>query len=143
MVYEDEAAKFDIILVHGMNGDATETWETSTGYAWVPEALTRDLSIKFNVWSFSWVDMKGDTSQRLLSAIFRERDERVERPIIFMGHDIGGTFIKSVSGLIDIVKPNTESSSSSSISTNNPRLGLDTSSNASTPWCSSEHHMTP
>jgi len=94
-----------IILVAGLGGDYLDTWRADDGTVWPRDLLPRDLP-KIRVFSFQYnTTVKGTTSRgkiddharQLLHALNKDRDTDIEaatRPIIFVGHSLGGMLIK-------------------------------------------------
>ncbi|ETS73696.1 hypothetical protein PFICI_14642 [Pestalotiopsis fici W106-1] len=105
-------AKVDLIAVHGLNprskkdaDHAFDTWRTpagETGRLWLRDDLpcvlpdTRICLYEYNATAVYGKDR--DTfvgkANELLEAIRIERDEDEDRPIIFLGHSMGGLLIK-------------------------------------------------
>lgn len=95
----------DIIAVHGLNGDATNTWKhPKNNHFWLQDSLPLDVKgarilsygynadVAFgnttaNVW---------DHAKSLLGSLIDERepDDVSKRPIIFIAHSLGGIIVK-------------------------------------------------
>ncbi|KAI9825800.1 MAG: Serine active site containing protein 1 [Thelocarpon impressellum] len=98
--------KADIVFVHGLMGDRLKTW-TKDEVSWPRDLLPYDIdNARIITWGYNADVMTffQRTSQSsifqhalsLLQDIQRERqtDEEVARPLIFVGHSLGGLVIK-------------------------------------------------
>ncbi|RDW58409.1 hypothetical protein BP5796_12339 [Coleophoma crateriformis] len=106
------AAKVDIIAVHGLNprskneaDHAWDTWRTpagKTGHLWLRDDLPSHLSeSRILLYQYDSTAVYGqdrgtfiDKANALLEAIRIERDDVGSRPILFLGHSMGGLLIK-------------------------------------------------
>ncbi|KAH6636028.1 hypothetical protein F5144DRAFT_508141, partial [Chaetomium tenue] len=98
----------DLVLVHGLDGDATESWtwrDKDSEVFWPRELLpeerprTRVLSFSYNAKSFhNNTDATIRDSARSLLALLNVRRRKIadpaSRPLIFVGHCLGGLVIK-------------------------------------------------
>lgn len=94
-----------IILVAGLGGDCIKTWEAEDGTLWPRDLLPKKIP-NIRVQSFHYnTTIRGTTSRakiadhaiQLLNALDLDRSTDVEsatRPIIFIGHSLGGMLIK-------------------------------------------------
>ncbi|KAK0702413.1 hypothetical protein B0H67DRAFT_595627 [Lasiosphaeris hirsuta] len=109
LLYPEDAAAnavADIVLVAGLGGDYVQTWKADDGTLWPRDLLPKKIP-NVRVFSFQYnTTIKGTTSKgkiadhatQLLSALHidRETDSTAEaRPIIFVGHSLGGILIKT------------------------------------------------
>ena len=101
-----------IIAVHGLNGDAFETWTTkNTGRFWLrdtdilPADLKRARILTFSYNASTSALLGKTSSDRILQHAHtlvaelvadRELEDAVERPIIFLCHSLGGIVVKRV-----------------------------------------------
>ncbi|KAH7323803.1 hypothetical protein BKA65DRAFT_75179 [Rhexocercosporidium sp. MPI-PUGE-AT-0058] len=96
----------DIVAVHGLQGDFEKTWEEG-GQIWLRDFLgdlvpnVQVLSFGYNslVYSPGWTNQLEDFARQLLQAVKNYRndsDRKKYRPIIFLGHSLGGLIIKKV-----------------------------------------------
>ncbi|KAK3371064.1 Alpha/Beta hydrolase protein [Lasiosphaeria ovina] len=93
----------DIILVHGLNGHRTRTW-TKDGRCWprdfLPHTLpgARIMAFGYDSTVMRWRGAShnsiGRHASMLLSDLQNMRGDNPDRPIIFVGHSLGGIVIK-------------------------------------------------
>ncbi|KAI1175694.1 hypothetical protein F4777DRAFT_549579 [Nemania sp. FL0916] len=95
----------DIVLVHGLKGHWTGTWEAPDGTVWPRDLLPKHLrnaNIGLRVLSFEYGGSISGTSskagitdcaQTLLQYLIDERDDE-RRPVVFVGHSLGGVIVK-------------------------------------------------
>ncbi|CAG9943269.1 unnamed protein product [Clonostachys rosea f. rosea IK726] len=101
--------KVDIIAVHGLNprnkkdeAHAWDTWRSAGGRLWLRDDLPKMLSdARIFLYRYKATAVYGsdqgtflDKADELLEAIRAERDDIQTRPIIFLGHSMGGLLIK-------------------------------------------------
>ncbi|OTA52497.1 ribonuclease-like protein p/mrp subunit [Hypoxylon sp. EC38] len=111
VVFEGEDAVVDIVAVHGLNGDAFETFTAShTGRFWLGDSdmLQQDLRGRCRILTFSYsasvASVFGQASSdtilnhatTLVAELVanREVNRALERPIIFVCHSLGGIIVK-------------------------------------------------
>lgn len=101
-----------MVAVHGLNGDAFETWTTKdTGKFWLrdvdllPSNLERARILTFSYNATTTALFGKTSSDRILQHAHtlvaelvadRELEDAVERPIIFICHSLGGIVVKRV-----------------------------------------------
>ncbi|KAI9782759.1 MAG: hypothetical protein M1816_001711 [Peltula sp. TS41687] len=100
----------DIVAVHGLGGNAYSTWRHSSGNLWLQELSkssklrsTRILTFGYHATAFIRPFSKSSTGRTftfaeiLLNDLSDARSSRTEkfRPIIFIGHSLGGIVIKT------------------------------------------------
>jgi hypothetical protein len=110
----EELFPVDIIAVHGIDGDAYNTWTHENGYFWlrdaVPEAFpgARVYSYGYPANIFMSLETGGfdDFARGLLLEISLERKskELQRRPIIFICHSMGGIVVKQAINITVIDK---------------------------------------
>ena len=96
----------DIVFVHGLRGDAIDTWSKGA-VCWPRDLLKEDLpDARVISWGYdsNITTLKGFSSQNsifghaenLLSDLARKRrsTDEEKRPLIFVGHSLGGLVIK-------------------------------------------------
>lgn len=95
----------DIVAVHGLNGDPTNTWKHSaTDHFWLRDSLPLDvkgarvLNYGYNAdvaFGNTTADV-WDHAKSLLGSLIDERETEAEskRPIIFIAHSLGGIIVK-------------------------------------------------
>ncbi len=95
-----------IVLVHGINGHYINTWKADDGTIWPVDLLSEQLP-EVRVMTYGYRGTYNDTisvatsfdhGQSLLSLLIDKRKAAHEevRPIIFVGHSLGGIIIKQV-----------------------------------------------
>lgn len=104
----------DIVAVHGLGGDSHSTWRHSSGNLWLRELANssklrsaRIMTFGYNATTFIRPLSKSSSgrtftfAETLLNDLSDARSSRVEksRPIIFIGHSLGGIVIKRVQRL--------------------------------------------
>lgn len=107
----------DIVAVHGLGGNSYSTWRHSSGNLWLRELAkssklhsTRIMTFGYNATAFIRPFSKSSTGRTftfaeiLLNDLSDARSSRTEksRPIIFIGHSLGGIVIKTVYQLLFI-----------------------------------------
>ncbi|KAM5354912.1 hypothetical protein ACJ41O_001558 [Fusarium nematophilum] len=114
ILHDTKTATFDVVAVHGLGGDSYRTWtEQSEGKLWLRDFLpesdkfqsARILTFGYNAKAFVDPTVTANTltiftfAQNLLSdlADLRTTTKSTGRPIIFIGHSLGGLVIKSAS----------------------------------------------
>ena len=105
-------AKVDVVFVHDYRGHAIESFACFNGFPprkvmWPSDKLPRmleDSLIAARIMTYGWdsevwLKADGDTEKAcngLIHALDSERREDSERPIVFVGHGVGGLLIKDV-----------------------------------------------
>lgn len=98
----------DIVAVHGLNGDCMDSWthESSSGQVtlWlkdllphqIPNARVMTFSYMATIFGNTSVGGIRDNARALLGLLAdqREDNEDRQRPIVFVGHSLGGIIIK-------------------------------------------------
>ncbi len=109
---------FSIIAVHGLGGHAYKTWTAENGTMWLKDLLPQAIP-GARIMTFGY-DSEAQTSRylthrtlysnadNLISDLcsLRQDTKTVERPIIFLGHSLGGLVIKSALVRASIYSPN-------------------------------------
>ena len=101
----DEVIKADIVAVHGPFGDSKRTWTSrETNAFWLKDFLPHDVpNARIMTFGYNADAAFGNTTadiighaRSLLSSLIdkREGDDELRRPIIFIGHSLGGILIK-------------------------------------------------
>jgi hypothetical protein len=94
-----------IVLVHGLNGDATKSWTNDkTGAFWPEDFLPKDIpDARVLTYGYNAAAAFGNTTatiidhaKGLLSSLVDRRDDDETRPIIFIAHSLGGIVVKQV-----------------------------------------------
>ncbi|KAH8733608.1 ankyrin repeat-containing domain protein [Ilyonectria robusta] len=101
---------YDVIAVHGLRDDHSTAWKSKSGKPWLRDRLFEKLSIRQLDYSYATDEsarifqrngIKAE-AQNLLRLYSEERrrledaSTEVDRPIIWVCHDIGGTIVKQV-----------------------------------------------
>lgn len=102
----EKQCPIDIVAVHGLMGDAYNTWTHSNGHFWLRDSLPEEVP-GARIFSFGYpADVffsleKGridDHACTLLEDLLdaRRGTEQQNRPILFIGHSMGGIVVKKV-----------------------------------------------
>ncbi|EJT77778.1 hypothetical protein GGTG_02883 [Gaeumannomyces tritici R3-111a-1] len=95
------------MLIHGLGSHALGSWKSpDSGDVWLRDFLPKDVpnirvllyshdTILANIWSKQSIEDLGATFLEQIVA-FRAKDGTFRRPIIFIGHNLGGLLIKEV-----------------------------------------------
>ncbi|KAG4432473.1 hypothetical protein IFR05_012039 [Cadophora sp. M221] len=95
----------DIVFVHGLNGDAIQTW-TKDDVCWPRDLLPQDIAnARIMTWGYdskiaratsfsSQASIFGHCENLLFDLDIVRRGLSVPRPLIFVGHSLGGLVIK-------------------------------------------------
>lgn len=95
----------DVVFVHGLRGDARDTWRSQGETSWL-NWIDEDLSENVQVWSLSWPadafnwrsDSRGmSIIERAANVLQVLRSSRIgERKLIFVCHSLGGILAKQI-----------------------------------------------
>jgi pimeloyl-ACP methyl ester carboxylesterase len=95
----------DVVFVHGLDGGARDTWAFDSAHlhTFWPEWINRDLS-SVRVWalgyeaaSFSWRGSAMPLTDRALNILdLLTGDDIGSRPLVFVGHSLGGLLVKQL-----------------------------------------------
>ena len=97
-----ENAKLDVVFIHGLNGDAADTWINERDEFWL-SWLDDDLddvcvwSVGYDATPSKWIDTSmpmEDTSLAILDQLHLKLKNVPSRPIIFITHSMGGLIAK-------------------------------------------------
>jgi hypothetical protein len=100
---KDPHRRADIIFIHGLGGDARGTWQGSNPAFFWPEQIGKSIadigvwSINYDAYPSEWLGGTMpiiDRSKALLELI--RVNEIGTRPIVFIGHSLGGIVIKQM-----------------------------------------------
>ncbi|MCJ1309721.1 hypothetical protein MMC25_003381 [Agyrium rufum] len=96
-------ATVDVVAVHGLQGDAYETWEHDNGSLWLRDFLPQDLPLA-RIMTFGYdstvafsksVAKIEDKALGLLNRISSKRlNDGSPKPIVFICHSLGGILVK-------------------------------------------------
>ncbi|KAK9423371.1 hypothetical protein SUNI508_04265 [Seiridium unicorne] len=94
---ESHESGVDVVFVHGLYGHRVQTWNKS-GVLWPRDFLSKDLPpSRIITWGYAPpmanTNTFSDMAERLLSDVSKLRSVAT-RPIIFVGHGLGGLIIK-------------------------------------------------
>ncbi|KAI1173201.1 hypothetical protein F4777DRAFT_558875 [Nemania sp. FL0916] len=107
VVHEDPQAILDIVAVHGLNGHREKTWTAANGVHWLRDLLPQNLpGLRVMTWGY---DANTHSSRQVnFQYMFQHAEQLVSeltarrkltqsfhRPIIFIGHSLGGLVVKS------------------------------------------------
>lgn len=108
-LYEGEDPQVDIVAVHGLNGDAYNTWTTKVGTCWLKDSKLLPKAVKNSrIMTFGYnanaTSFMGSTSsdrilqhaQTLVAQLEADRAlaDASRRPLIFICHSLGGIIVK-------------------------------------------------
>ncbi|KAH7493324.1 hypothetical protein FOMA001_g2044 [Fusarium oxysporum f. sp. matthiolae] len=106
ILYEAPDAKFDICAVHGLGGNAIDTWTADSGKMWLRDFLPEHESFKNSrVMTFGYDSDLTDRStvmelenwaETLLQSLneVRTSEKEKERPLLFVSHSLGGLVVR-------------------------------------------------
>ncbi|KAL5387209.1 hypothetical protein DPSP01_003820 [Paraphaeosphaeria sporulosa] len=107
--HDGEKAEWDIVFVHGLRGGRESTW-TKDGVVWPKELLSKDVP-KSRIFSFGYDSgvvhsdtaevtqgSLADDARQLCSLLndIRQQTNTADRPIIVIGHSLGGLVLAQV-----------------------------------------------
>lgn len=104
---KDTSKTVDVVAVHGLQGSAGKTWEHSNGKMWLKDFISPELPFA-RIMTFGYdstvllsksVAEIEDKALELLNQFSLERTslkpaESTGRPIVFIGHSLGGILVK-------------------------------------------------
>ncbi|KAF5606142.1 uncharacterized protein FSUBG_6256 [Fusarium subglutinans] len=106
ILYEEPNAKFDICAVHGLGGNAIDTWTTDRGKMWLRDLLPEHPNFENSrIMTFGYdsdltdrstvmeLENWADTLLRSLNEV-RTGDEEKARPLLFVSHSLGGLVVR-------------------------------------------------
>jgi len=100
-------ADFDIVAIHGLNGDREETWTADNGRLWLRDFLPQDIAVaRILTYGYdAYVYGRKRLSEPMLNghardfvaklAFYRKVTQSTDRLIIFVAHNLGGIILKS------------------------------------------------
>ncbi|KAH0544281.1 hypothetical protein FGG08_001544 [Glutinoglossum americanum] len=102
---ESPALLADIIAIHGLNGDRKDTWtHPTTGAFWLKDFLPLDVpGVRIMTFGYNATAAFGnsisdfkDHAIDLLGSLVdkRQKDDEVQRPLVFIAHSLGGIIVK-------------------------------------------------
>ncbi|CAI6334874.1 unnamed protein product [Periconia digitata] len=100
-----EPTTSDIVFVHGLQGGSISTWTAANGQCWPRDFLPRSIK-SARIFTFGYnadIFSRNDTgieecAKSLLNALEVNRNRKngaEKRPLVFIGHSMGGLVIKS------------------------------------------------
>jgi pimeloyl-ACP methyl ester carboxylesterase len=101
-IQRDPARKDVIVFVHGVTGDAKETWTNTDNKAYWPELIRSDERFaSANVWVFSYVSPKISNAQDVEELALKLGDAlsevlRTHERLYFLAHSMGGLIVREM-----------------------------------------------
>lgn len=99
----EEAAALDVIFIHGLTGDPTETWQSEDGQYW-PSWLCSDIgglavyTLGYPASVFGkWAKKEMDLFERATNALEYMVSKGIgQRPLVLVTHSLGGLLAKQI-----------------------------------------------
>lgn len=96
-------SQLDVVLLHGLDGDFRSTWTYKESGIFWPEWLSVNLpdvavwSVDYDAWSTHWRGQSMPMQDRAINLIELLESSGVgERPVVLIGHSMGGLIIKQI-----------------------------------------------
>ncbi|GAB3714598.1 hypothetical protein GCM10027598_22860 [Amycolatopsis oliviviridis] len=93
----------DVVFVHGLDGDARESWSAGTSDSFWPEWLAEEVgglavwSLGYDAASSGWLGHAMPIQDRAINLLARlENDGIGQRPLCFVTHSMGGLVVKEM-----------------------------------------------
>ena len=102
---DGEEKSVDVVAVHGLHGDPFTTWESKDGGTWLEDILPKEVpSARIMTFGYDSAVAFSNSVAKLehhalallndLSSKRKEIQRSASRPIVFIGHSLGGIVIK-------------------------------------------------
>lgn len=95
--------KYDIVFVHGLNGDPYDTWFSSKSNYYWPKLISDNLNtarvwtLGYEIKASSWQGHTMPLYDRAMNTLeWLITNLKSEKPIVFIGHSFGGLLIKQI-----------------------------------------------
>jgi pimeloyl-ACP methyl ester carboxylesterase len=98
-----ERAVLDVVFVHGLNGNARETWSREDQRSFWPQWLAADVAdvavwtVDYDAWSSGWRGRSMSMQDRAINLLALLQSHDIgERPLCFVTHSMGGLLAKAI-----------------------------------------------
>ncbi len=102
-VHTPENAALDVVFIHGLDGDARNSWRRKDPSSFWPLWLAEDVpgvavwSVGYDGWSSNWRGRAMPMQDRAINLLAQLQNYGIgERPFCFVTHSMGGLLVKEM-----------------------------------------------